>query len=220
MRLCHLGQEQLVLDHQGVGLEHGDLDLGGASCCARLDSSRSSAAALATPDLKRSISAADVGGVDVAVRPRRAADVEHDGLAEGNARRAGQAGQRHLGARLFLPLAFAHSSSPKRSKINCPSFSTASCRRGPVGLDVELGALRAAQQQHAHHALGVGGLTGAPDRDLAGKLGGELHQLGGGARVQTELVPDLERAPGDRHVELPPSGSPPLPAMVTRSTSR
>src|SRR5688572_23014484 len=81
------------------------------------------------------------------------------------------------------------------------------CLFGPLagGLDVETGALRSAQQEDAHHALGVRGLAGAADHDLARKASGELHQLGGGTRVEAKLVLHLECPPHGAHPWLPPS---------------
>src|SRR5882724_11327602 len=60
------------------------------------------------------------------------------------------------------------------------------------GFDIELGALRAAQEQHAHHALGVGRLARATDQDVARILRCQLYELGRRPGVQPELVSHLE----------------------------
>src|SRR6188768_1358716 len=73
------------------------------------------------------------------------------------------------------------------------------------GLDLQLGALGAAQQEHAHHALGVGGLAGAADQDFARILRSQLHELGRGAGVQSELVPYFERSTRTTHGTLAPT---------------
>src|SRR5882724_1004708 len=62
------------------------------------------------------------------------------------------------------------------------------------GLDVELGALRAAQKQHSHHALGVGSLARTTNQDVTRILRSELYELGRGPGVQTQFVFYLERS--------------------------
>src|SRR5262252_5041107 len=52
--------------------------------------------------------------------------------------------------------------------------------------------LARAQHQHAHDALAVDLVAILAQRDLARKLGRELDELGCGARVQAELVLDLD----------------------------
>src|SRR5690349_25172086 len=96
-------------------------------------------------------------------------------------------------------------------------------------LHLELGSIRAAQQEHAHHALGVCRLARAAEQNLARKTRSELHQLGRRTRVQAQLVPDFEGPPRLHH-SFPPrrvrgggsawSGSAPRPFMLTRSISR
>jgi len=65
----------------------------------------------------------------------------------------------------------------------------------------DLRALRAAEQEHAHHALGVRDLSVVRDLDLSPVAARELHQLGRRAGVQTQLIHDLEAA-------LAPLGNP------------
>lgn len=65
---------------------------------------------------------------------------------------------------------------------------------GPLalGFDLDLAAFGGGKHHHAHDALGVDPSPVAADPDLAGKLAGELGELGRGPRVQSELVDDFD----------------------------
>ena len=60
------------------------------------------------------------------------------------------------------------------------------------GLDVELGALRAAQKQYPHHAFCVRRLARATHRNIAWVLRSKLHQLRCSPGVQPELISHFE----------------------------
>src|SRR3954469_9946719 len=72
-------------------------------------------------------------------------------------------------------------------------------------LNLELGTFGAAQEQHAHHAFGVGSLTCAADQNIARVLRSELHEFGRGASMQPELISHLERSTRTIHGFLTPS---------------
>src|SRR5690606_26436630 len=76
--------------------------------------------------------------------------------------------------------------------------------RGVLALRVDghARALRAAEEEHAHDALRVRALPVLLELDLADVARRELHELGRRARVEAELVDDLERALGAAHVGL------------------
>src|SRR5262249_52566972 len=63
---------------------------------------------------------------------------------------------------------------------------------GPCRVHCHSRALRAAQEQDAHHALGVRSLAVFLELDFGCEARRELHELGRRARVEAQLVHDLE----------------------------
>ena len=107
--------------------------------------------------------------------------------ADGDAARDAEAVQREARHGATGP-------SPKQSAISATSASIASASSGPLGLERHLRALAGGEHHHAHDALGVDAAAVARHRDVALVLRRELRELGRRARVQAELVDDLNLA--------------------------
>src|SRR5262249_36894225 len=97
---------------------------------------------------------------------------------------------------------------------------------GAIGGYFDDGPFRAAKQEHAHDALGIGLLPVTPHGDVALVARGELDQFGRRPRMEAEVVDDLEPAHCGAHAPSPPgfdaapsSMSRPCPG-VFRSRSR
>src|ERR1700682_6151146 len=93
---------------------------------------------------------------------------------------------------------------------------------GPVGFQLDRGAQPRGEHHHAHDALRVHAPPVARDPHRALELGGHLRELGRGARVQAQLVGDLDGAldhgRASAFMRITPSIAPPSAFSSTASS--
>ena len=162
-----------------------------------------------------------VGGGDLVVVDLGGHAEEEVGMADGDAARHADAVHREArGGR-----ALVHGLSPLPELVGEELLQRV--HRGllvvAVGLDLDRRAHARGEHHHAHDALRVHAPAVAGEPDAAAEPGGELRELGRGARVQSELVHDghvlLDHA-GPAFCGMRATPSTPPERALSRTTSR